>query len=168
MANLKVVIVVRATDEGKRNWVPATGKKDPAGPLYLRHYEGGTVRYTKTSDTYEEAEMAKMRLERKLKAKSQGFVVPEEPVVANARPWRTAIDVYISYLKGKIKRNGWKYDARSTAAREKNILEFATLIGKPYIENYTSLNSHTNTRANNGEARVQLQQRQTHNGVRTK
>ena len=32
----------------------------------------------------------------------------------------------------------------------------------------TSLNSHTNTRANNGEARVQLQQRQTHNGVRTK
>jgi integrase len=137
MANLKVVIVVRTTDEGKRNWVPATGKKDPAGSLYLRHYEGSTVRYTKTSDTYEEAEMAKMRLERKLKAKSQGFVVPEEPVVANARPWRTAMDVYISHLKGKTKRNGWKYDARSTASREKNILEFATLISKPYIENYT-------------------------------
>lgn len=37
MAKLKVSIVVRTKDsDGKRGWVPATGKNDPAGPLYLR------------------------------------------------------------------------------------------------------------------------------------
>jgi hypothetical protein len=38
MANLKVSIVVRTTNpDGKRGWVPATGKNDPVGPLYLRY-----------------------------------------------------------------------------------------------------------------------------------
>jgi hypothetical protein len=41
MANLKVKIVVRVTDpEGKRSWVPATGKNDPNGPLYSPLLQG--------------------------------------------------------------------------------------------------------------------------------
>ena len=39
MANLRVTIVIRTTSpEGKRGWVKATGKNDPAGPLYLRAF----------------------------------------------------------------------------------------------------------------------------------
>jgi hypothetical protein len=78
MANLKVTIVVRTTSpKGKRSWV-ANGKTDPPGGYYLRHCHGSTPRYIKVGNFYEEAEMAQMRLERKLKAQSLGFTVDEE------------------------------------------------------------------------------------------
>jgi hypothetical protein len=67
MANLKVSIVVRTKDsDGKRGWVPAAGKNDPAGPLYLRYYNGSSPKHVKAGRFYDEAEVAKLRLERKL------------------------------------------------------------------------------------------------------
>ena len=43
MANLKVSIFVRVSGpNGKRSWVPATGKNDPNGPLYLCYYKGSS------------------------------------------------------------------------------------------------------------------------------
>jgi hypothetical protein len=56
MANLKVKIVVRVTDpDGKRSWVPATGKNDPKGPFYLRYYEGSSPKHVKAGRFYDEA-----------------------------------------------------------------------------------------------------------------
>jgi len=140
MANLKVSIVVRITDSnGKRGWVPATGKNDPAGPLYLRYYHGSIAKHIKAGRFYDEAEVAKLRLERKLKAASMGFEVPEEDSKeTNLHHWRDCLNSYIALLRGKTKRNGWKYKDKSIREREANIVEFAQLISKPYLEHYTT------------------------------
>jgi hypothetical protein len=80
MANLNVNIVYRMTDpDGRRLWRLARGK-DPSDNYYLQWYEGSRQKHTKAGDNYQEAELAQMRLERKLKATSQGFIVPEEPL----------------------------------------------------------------------------------------
>ena len=47
-----------------------------------------------------------------------------------------ALDSYLTFLRSTKKRNGRRYNERSTKARESNILEFTALIGKPYIEQY--------------------------------
>jgi hypothetical protein len=79
MANLQVSIVVRTTSpEGKRGWVKATGKNDPAGPLYLRWYTGSKPQHKFAGKHYDEAEAAQLRQQKKLSASSQGFIVPEE------------------------------------------------------------------------------------------
>jgi hypothetical protein len=82
MANLHVTIIVRSTTQGKRSWIKANGKADPPGIYYLRYCSGSTPKYIKAGDSYYEAEIAQVRLERKLKAQSQGFIVPEEIVGA--------------------------------------------------------------------------------------
>lgn len=84
MANLKVSIVVRTTDpNGKRGWVPATGKTDPAGPLNLRYYQRSVPKHIKAGRFFDEAEVAKLRLERKLKAASMEFEVPRRAAKRN-------------------------------------------------------------------------------------
>ena len=56
MSNLKVTIVVRTKGpNGKRGWVPATGKNDPVGPLYLRYYKGSSPKHIKAGRFYDEA-----------------------------------------------------------------------------------------------------------------
>lgn len=139
MANLKVSIVVRTTSpEGKRGWVPAIGKSDPPGPLYLRYYQGSRPKHIKAGKYYDEAEAAQLRLERKLRADSLGFTVPNEPSNANLHHWRDCLNSYVTHLHGKTKRNGWKYNEKSIRERDANITEFARLIGKPFVENYTT------------------------------
>jgi hypothetical protein len=81
MANLQVTICVRVKESEKRRWVVANGKTDPAGPLYLRWYAGSGAKYEKAGNSFHEAEIAQLRLKRKLKAQSQGFTVPEEAPV---------------------------------------------------------------------------------------
>jgi hypothetical protein len=66
MANLHVAIVVRTKTNGRRNWVVAKGKDDPPGIFYLRKCVGSTPQYTKAGESYDEAEVAKIRLERQL------------------------------------------------------------------------------------------------------
>ena len=78
MANLTVTILIRTTQDGKRAWIPATGKNDPAGAFYIRWCQGSRSRFTKAGDTYDEAELAQLRKERELKAASLGFIVPEQ------------------------------------------------------------------------------------------
>jgi integrase len=56
----------------------------------------------------------------------------------NLHHWRDCLNAYLTLLKGKTKRNGWKYDEKSNRAREANIFQFARLIGKPFVENYTT------------------------------
>lgn len=140
MANLKVSIVVRVTDsDGNRNWVPATGTNDPQGPYYLRYYKGSKPKHVKAGRFYDEAEAAKVRLERKLKAASIGLSIPQRPGdEANLHHWRDCLHSYISTLRTKTKRNGWKYKDKSIREREANILEFAQLTAKPYVEHYTA------------------------------
>ncbi len=140
MSNLKVTIVVRTKGpDRKRGWVPATGKNDPVGPLYLRYYKGSSPRHIKAGRFYDEAEVAKLRLERKLKAASMGLEVPHEAGVgSNRHHWRDCLNCYITALRGKTKRNGWKYKDKSICEREANIVEFTRLINKPFVENYTT------------------------------
>jgi hypothetical protein len=74
MSNLKAIIVVRTKGpDRKRGWVPATGKNDPVGPQYLRYYKGSSPKHIKAGRFYDEAEVAELRPERKLKAASMGL-----------------------------------------------------------------------------------------------
>src|SRR5438876_5943129 len=114
MANLKVVVVVRVKcADGKRNWARANGKTDSPGPLYLRWYEGSKQRHTKAGATFDEAELAASRLERKLKAASQGFVVPDDNSdTKNSHRGYDCLDAYLKLLRTTTKRNGRKYNER--------------------------------------------------------
>jgi hypothetical protein len=123
MANLKVSIVIRTSDAtGRRGWAKATGKKsDPAGPLYIRWYEGSSQRNDAVKGCYEEAEMAQLRKRNELRAASIGAVIPGAVDSKTSRHWRNALASFIDHLNSKTKRNGWPYDARSVRSREKNI-----------------------------------------------
>jgi hypothetical protein len=64
-------------------------------------------------------------------------VAPEPGEGTNLHHWRDCLDSYITTLRRKTKRNGWKYNNKSNREREANILEFVHLIGKPYLEHYS-------------------------------
>jgi integrase len=122
---------------GKRGWAVATGENDPTGPLYLRWYERSKARQVKADASYEEAELAQLRLERLLKAASQGFVVQEDSVDTNKfHRAQDCLDSYLNHLRATTKRDGRRYNERSIKARRENILQFINLIGKPYVEQY--------------------------------
>jgi integrase len=142
MANLTVTILVRTTQDGKRVWIPASGKTDPAGSYYIRFCEGSRQRIIKrykheqqdvVIESYEDAEIAKLRLERKFKATSQGFIVAE----AKPSPLAHRItDVIVAYLVDQAKpdQNG-EFKSKKTLNSKKSELEkFAAFCGKTYVE----------------------------------
>lgn len=136
MANLNVTIVVRTTGE-KRSWVVANGKTDPTGAYYLRYCQGSTPKYTKAGDNFHEAEIAQLRLERKLKAQSQGFTVPEEVATPTFHSCSSILTAYLDYLRSTTKRNGRKYNERAILSRESNIQEFLKVTSRIYAEQTT-------------------------------
>ena len=130
MANLKVSVVVRTTGpEGKRGWVKANGKTDPPGPLYLRYCQGSKPRYEKAGTTFDEAEASRFRLERKLKAQSQGFVVPEETV--DPKKSHRIPDVITAYL-ADLRLN--RRPEKSIKSKKFELEQFAQFCGKVYVE----------------------------------
>jgi integrase len=132
MANLHVTIVVRSKRQGKRSWFKANGKTDPPGVYYLRYCQGSTPRYLKAGDSYYEAEIAQVRLERKLKAQSQGFIVPEE-IVGAGKAHRIS-DVITAYLADlRLNRRA----ERSIKSKKSELEEFAKFCGKIYVEQIT-------------------------------
>jgi integrase len=152
MANLRVTIVVRTTSpEGKRGWIKANGKTDPPGPLYLRYCQGSKPRYEKAGATFDEAEMAQMRLERKLKAHSQGFVVPEE--TADAKKSHRISDVITAYL-ADLRLN--RRPEKSIKSKKSELEEFAKFCGKVYVEQITrtDLIAYRNHLLDAGKAQV--------------
>lgn len=138
MANLKVSIVVRPT-VGKRTPVPATGKNDPAGSYYLRYCVGNVPKLVKAGESYRDAEIAQIRLERKLKAASQGFLVPDDVAAPSMHRCSEALTSYLTYLRSPKtkKRNGRHYHERSILSRESNILEFLKETSRVYVEQIT-------------------------------
>ena len=136
MANLKVTIVVRPT-EGKRTPVLATGKNDPAGSYYLRYCVGSTPKLVRAGDSYHDAEIAQIKLERKLKAASQGFLVPGDVVAPSMHRCSEVLKSYLNHLRTTTKRNGRKYNERAILARESNIQEFLKETGCVYVEQIT-------------------------------
>lgn len=73
-----------------------------------------------------------------------GLEDPHEPGVGtNLHHWRDCLNCYITTLRRKTKRNGWKYKDKPNRKREANILEFVHLIGKPYLEHYSTADSGT-------------------------
>jgi integrase/recombinase XerD len=130
MANLHVTIVVRTTSpEGKRGWVKANGKTDPPGPLYLRHCQGRKPRYEKAGAIFDEAEASKFRLERKLKAESQGFLVPEETV--DPKKSHRIPEVITAYL-ADLRLN--RRPEKSIKSKKFELEQFARFCGKTYVE----------------------------------
>ena len=150
MANLCVTIVVRTTGI-KRTWVKATGKNDPPGSYYLRYCQRSTPRYIKAGASFDEAEVAKVRLERKLKAHSQGFVVPEE--TADANKSHLIPDVIKAYLDD-LRLN--RRPERSITSKKFELEEFAKFCGKLYVEQIirTDLIAFRNHLLDSGKAQV--------------
>lgn len=133
MANLKVTIVVRTTSpEGKRSWVVANGKTDPPGGYYLRHCQGSSPKYIKAGNFYDEAEMAQMRLERKLKAQSLGFTVLEEN--SDIKKFHRIPVIIAAYL-ADLRLN--RRPEKSIRSRKTELEEFAKFCGKVYVEEIT-------------------------------
>jgi integrase len=152
MANLKVSIVVRTTSpEGKRGWVKANGKTDPPGPLYLRHCQGIKPRYEKAGASFDEAEASKFRLERKLKAKSLGFLVPEETV--GPKKSHRIPDVITAYL-ADLRLN--RRPEKSVRSKKFELEQFSRFCGKSYIEEIrrTDLIAYRNHLLDAGKASV--------------
>ena len=133
MANLKVVVVIRTTSpEGRRGRVVASGKKDPIGPLYLRWYVGSAARHEKVEGaTYHDAELAKLRLERKLRAASQGFVVPEE---TDTKKYHRIPDVIAAYI-ADLRLN--HRPEKSVKSKKSELEEFGNFCGKVYVKQIT-------------------------------
>jgi hypothetical protein len=150
MAHLHVTIVVRVKIEGKRTWIKANDKTDPPGVYYLRQCVGSTPKYTKAGNSYDEAEMAKMRLERKLKAQSQGFVVPEEIVAQNAHRISDVITAYLNDLR--LTRRPEK----SIKGKKSELEKFAKFCGKVFVEQIsrTNLMAYRNHILDAGQAQV--------------
>ena len=68
-----------------------------------------------------------------------GFEVPDEQSNGmGLHHWRDCLDSYVTSLRGKTKRNGWKYNDKSIREREATIREFTHLVNKPFVENYTT------------------------------
>ena len=137
MANLTVTILIRTTQDGKRAWIPATGKKDPAGAFYIRWCEGSRSRFTKAGETYEEAELAQLRKERELKAASQGFIVPEQ---SKSNPMAHRItDVIEKYLADQAApdQNGEYKSKKSLNSTRSELEKFAQFSRKTYVEEIT-------------------------------
>ena|ERR1700688_3993388 len=133
MANLKVVVVIRTTSpEGRRGWVVASGKKDPLGPLYLRWYVGSAARHEKVEGAaYHDAELAKLRVERKLREASQGFVVPEE---TDTKKYHRIPDVIAAYI-ADLRLN--HRPEKSVKSKKSELEEFGNFCGKVYVKQIT-------------------------------
>src|SRR5579862_9495177 len=94
-------IVVRVTDEatGKRRWVPTNGKKsDQQGSHYLRYCIGSSPRYEYAGDRYDIALAEKVKLERRLRAASDGAVVIEKVAAPPAKSRYRIADVAEAYI----------------------------------------------------------------------
>ena len=137
MANLQVTICVRVKQGEKRRWVVTNGKTDPAGPLYLRWYAASSAKYERAGNSFDEAELAQMRLERKLKAASIGAVIPDEAPVPKSHRCAAVLIAYLAFLRTTTKRNGRRYNERAIKAREASVQEFLKLTGKLYVGQIT-------------------------------
>ncbi|HWF39104.1 MAG TPA: hypothetical protein VG322_11325 [Candidatus Acidoferrales bacterium] len=135
MANLKVTIVVRVAQNGKRSWLPASGKGDPSGSYYLRYCQGKIPKYVKvkTGNTYDQAEIACMKLERKLKAQSQGFIIPDTAPDVTQHRITDVIAVYLAKLAAPGS-DGDPTPIKSQNAAKSELEKFAAWSGKTYVE----------------------------------
>jgi len=132
MANLKVTLIAREPN-GKRNWVKAT----PGMSLYLRYGVGNKTRYEFVGTNWDDACIAQMRKEKVLRAASQGFLAPEEPVQAT-KSHRIAdtITAYIAHVS-KPDKNGELRSEKSINSTQSELTKFHTWSGKTYMEELT-------------------------------
>jgi integrase len=131
--------------------VIANGKTDPPGGYYLRHCQGSSPKYIKVGNFYDEAEMAQMRLERKLKAQSLGFTVHEEN--ADSKKFHRIPDIIVAYLSD-LRLN--RRPEKSIRSRKTELEEFAKFSGKVYVEeiNRADLIEYRNHILDAGKAQV--------------
>lgn len=138
MANLKVRLVSRVTNpEGKRSWVAATAASHPA-PLYLLYYSGSRPVYEKTADNWEDAEIAKMRAEKRLRIESVGGIAPSETATSIRKrlPIAEVIDAYITEIS-KPDKNGDFRPEKSINSTKSELTKFRVWSKKVYLDEIT-------------------------------
>lgn len=86
-----------------------------------------SCRYVKAGDNYEEAELAQMRMERKLQAAQIGAFIPEETVNSSHR----IADVIAAYLAALRES---RRPAKSIKAKEAELKRFAQWARKEFVE----------------------------------
>ena len=153
MANLKAKIVLRLPASEGRGWVDANGKTDPAGTYYIRYYLGSKMKQDRVEGDYHEAELALIRTERKLKAHSQGFVVPEESKPENAEKSHRIPDVITAYLTD-LREN--RRPEKSIKSKKSELELFAKFCDKTTVEQITrkDLIAYKNSLLDAGKAPV--------------
>lgn len=98
MANLKVKIVLRLPASAGRGWIAANGKTARKATYNLRFYSGSKMKHERVKGNFHDAELAALRLERKLNAHLQGFVVPEEKAIDKPHRISEVIETYCKHL----------------------------------------------------------------------
>lgn len=147
----KVIITVRVkTPDGKRRWVKANGETDPQGSFYLRHCVGRTPKYTHAGESYAEAELVRIRLDRQLRAAAQGFIVPEE---IPTKKFHRITEVVAAYL-ADLRLN--RRPEKSVKSKKSELEEFTKFCGKVYVEQITrtDLINYRNHLLDAGKAQV--------------
>ena len=126
---------------GQRKWIDANGKTDPQGTFYIQFYKGSKTQFECLKDVkdFHEAELALLRFERKLKAASQGFVLPEEPTVVETKNHRhqECIASYEQWLGTTKKKNGRGYTKKSIKERVNELVRLVAWCPVRHIEDIT-------------------------------
>lgn len=105
--------------------------------IYVRHCQGSTPKYVKAGDNFDEALVAKIRFERRLRAQSVGATIPEDVASPMSHRCDACLDSYVAFLRSTRKRNGRKYVESSILARESDINAFLKFSPCVYVEQIT-------------------------------
>jgi integrase len=143
MANLRATIVIRTKIDNKSRWVVVDGKRHlkanpelPDGTFYLRYCQGSKPKLVRAGNTLDEALAAQIRMQRTLKAQSQGFIVPNEEVPADAKKLNRLQDVVDAYIVeiSKPDNNNECRSQKSIKSSRSMIEDFTRTCGKTFIE----------------------------------
>jgi integrase len=140
MPNLSAKIVIRHHLDGKRKWTAANGQSDPQGTFYIQYYSRSQTKYECLKDArdFRDAQLALIRFERRLKAKSEGFILSDEtPEKVRKHRHQQCIDSYRKWQETTTKKNGRKYETKSIKERIAVLNSFVEWCPVPYIEDIT-------------------------------
>jgi len=145
MANLHATIIVRTVRDGHRKFTVVDKDCGPAD-YYIRFCMGSKPVTRKAGSTWEQAELAKLRQESKLRG---GVIVPElKPNLAHH------VSLTITAYLEQLREN--RRPARSIKAKETELRDFARRCRKQYVEEITrkDLIAFRNTLTDEGYANV--------------
>lgn len=130
MANLRVTIVKRIVLNGRRKFVPVPKNSGPAD-YYVRWCVGSKPVCVKAGTTWDEAELAQLKQERRLKAAAIGALIPEEAPAPGAHPISVTVTAYLEALREE------RRPTKTIKSKETELRDFARRCRKQYVEEIT-------------------------------